>query len=158
MEFIYTSDKRDEIIRQEKIMFEKYSYALEGYRKIIEGHNYSLMIGMGRSNVHEKKLLEKQKNLKEAKIFKNGYQCYAWCLVEKDDEAVEIESEECQGFYEILGAEWQISEIKRDFLKLKARLFLETAEEIKEKIKEDMDRLIERLMTGNLYKPTDKEF
>lgn len=47
MNFLYTSDKDEEIVRHEKIMLEKYSGILDNYRAIFEQFNCSLKVGQG---------------------------------------------------------------------------------------------------------------
>ena len=86
MKFIYTSDEDEKIIRHEKIMLEKYSDILDRYRIIFEQYNYSLKIGRRWTN-----FLKKEHSASRLP-FKNGYECYIYCEVQKDGKEVHIES------------------------------------------------------------------
>lgn len=50
--------------------------------------------------------------------FKNGYECYIYCEVQKDGKEVHIESNDGEADYYALSASWIISSIERSFLKL----------------------------------------
>lgn len=55
-EFVYTSDKDDEIVRHEKIMLEKYLKILDSYRVIFEQYNCSLKVGCSWTNFLKKNI------------------------------------------------------------------------------------------------------
>lgn len=134
MKFVYTSDKDDEIVRHEKIMLEKYLNILDRYRTIFEQYNCSLKVGCGWTN-----FLKKEYSTHRLP-FKNGYECYIYCEVQKDDKEVHIESNDGEVDYYALSASWIISSINRCFFKIIVSLCSATDD-----IENDMNELLQML-------------
>lgn len=136
MRFVYTSDKDDEIVRHEKIMLEKYSDILDSYRSIFEQYDCSLKIG------HEWTNFLKKEHSTHRLPFENGYECYIYCEVQKDDKEVHIESNDGEVDYYELSASWIISSIERNFFKTRVSLYSDTDD-----IENDIKELL-RLLSG----------
>ena len=58
--------------------------------------------------------------------FQNGYQCYVYCVVQKDGNEVRIGSIDGEADYYPLSTAWMISSIFRKFFKLTAELYANT--------------------------------
>ena len=58
--------------------------------------------------------------------FQNGYQCYVYCVVQKDGNEVRIGSIDGEADYYPLSTAWMISSIFRKFFKLNAELYANT--------------------------------
>lgn len=134
MKFVYTPDKDDDIVRYEKKMLEKYLKILDRYRAIFEQYNCSLKVGCGWTN-----FLEKEYSLHRLP-FKNGYECYIYCEVQKDGKEVHIESNDGEVDYYALSVSWIISSIERRFFKINVSLCSATDD-----IENDMDKLLQLL-------------
>lgn len=139
MEFVYTPDKDDEIVKYEKIMLEKYLKILDSYRTIFEQHNYSLKVGCRWTN-----FLKKEYSAHRLP-FKNGYRCYIYCEVQKDGKEVHIESNDGEADYYALSVSWIISSIERRFFKINVLLSSTTDD-----IENDMNRLLQ-LLSNNQW-------
>ena len=116
MKFVYTSDKDDEIVKHEKIMLEKCSNILDSYRAIFKEYNCSLEVGYGWEN-----FLKKEHSTNRLP-FKNGYECYIYCEVQKDGTEVRIGSNDGEVDYYVLSVSWTVSSIERRFFKLNVSL------------------------------------
>ena len=137
MNFLYTSDKVQEIVRHEKIMLEKYSGILDNYRAIFEQFNCSLKVGQGWINFFKKE------HSAHRLAFKNGYECYIYCEVQKDGKEVHIKSNDGEVDYYALSASWIISSIERRFFRINVSL-CSAADDIEN----DMNRLFQLLSNG----------
>ena len=137
MKFIYTSDKDDEIVKHEKIMLEKYLDILDSYRAIFEQYNCSLKVGCGWEN-----FLKKEHSANRLP-FKNGYECYIYCEVQKDGTEVRIGSNDGEVDYYVLSVSWTVSSIERRFFKLNVSLSSDTDD-----IENDMNELFQLLSNG----------
>lgn len=135
MEFVYTPDKDDEIIKHEEIMLEKYSNILDSYQGIFEQYHCSLKVGCGWTNFF------REEHSAHRLPFKNGYQCYIYCEVQKDGKEVHVESNDGEVDYYALSASWIISSISRWFFKIKVSLCSATDD-----IESDMNELLQLLM------------
>lgn len=131
MEFIYASDKDEIIIKHEEIMLKKYSNIILGYKSKFEPYNCSLKVGCGWMN------LLKKEHLTNRLPFKNGYECYVYCRVERNGEVIRYEDKEGEVDYYDLSLSWNISLISRFFFHLNVFLYTDTADVI-----EEMERLL----------------
>lgn len=134
MKFVYSPDKDDKIVRHEKIMLEKYLKVIDGYRAIFEQHNCSLKVGCRWTN-----FLKKEYSTHRLP-FKNGYECYIYCEVQKDGKEVHIESNDGEVDYYSLSVSWIISSIERRFFKINVLLSSATND-----IENDMNELLQLL-------------
>ena len=137
MKFVYTSDKDDEIVKHEKIMLEKCSNILDSYRAIFKDYNCSLEVGYGWEN-----FLKKEHSTNRLP-FKNGYECYIYCEVQKDGTEVRIGSNDGEVDYYVLSVSWTVSSIERRFFKLNVSLSSDTDD-----IENDMNELFQLLSNG----------
>lgn len=134
MKFLYTPDKDDEIVRFEKIMLEKYLKILGSYRTMLAQNNYSLKVGCGWTNFIKKEYSAHRLS------FKNGYECYIYCEIQKNGKEVHIESDDGEVDYYPLSASWIISSIERRFFKLNVSLCSATDD-----IENDINELLQLL-------------
>ena len=134
MKFLYTPDKDDEIVRFEKIMLEKYLKILDNYRAMLEQYNCSLKVGCGWTNFIKKEYSAHRLP------FKNGYECYIYCEIQKNGKEVHIESDDGEVDYYPLSASWIISSIERRFFKLNVSLCSATDD-----IENDINELLQLL-------------
>lgn len=134
MKFLYTPDKDDEIVRFEKIMLEKYLKILGSYRTMLAQNNYSLKVGCGWANFIKKEYSAHRLS------FKNGYECYIYCEIQKNGKEVHIESDDGEVDYYPLSASWIISSIERRFFKLNVSLCSATDD-----IENDINELLQLL-------------
>ena len=74
---------------------------------------------------------------------KNGYECYVYCVVQRDGKEVHIVSHDGEADYYPLSTGWMISSINRSFLKLKVSLYTD-ANDIDDNLKDFLLQL-ERL-------------
>ena len=137
IKFVYTSDKDDEIVKHEKIMLEKCSNILDSYRAIFKEYNCSLEVGYGWEN-----FLKKEHSTNRLP-FKNGYECYIYCEVQKDGTEVRIGSNDGEVDYYVLSVSWTVSSIERRFFKLNVSLSSDTDD-----IENDMNELFQLLSNG----------
>ena len=115
-------------------MLKKYSEILETFRKQLERYDCSLEIGMRWTN-----FLKNEYSVNRLP-FKNGYECYIYCEVQKDGKEVCIKSNDGEVDYYPLSASWIISSITRQFFKIKVSLCLATDD-----INEDINMLFQLL-------------
>lgn len=134
MRFIYTSDEDDKIIKHENLMLEKYSNIFDSYRKIFEQYNCSLEVGLRWTNS-----LKKEYSASRLP-FKNGYECYIYCEVQKDGKEVHIESNDGEVDYYPLSASWIISSIERKIFKISVSLCVAADD-----VEDDMNKLLQLL-------------
>ena len=134
MKFVYTPDKDDEIVRFETIMLKKYLKILDSYREIFGQHNCSLEVGCRWTN------FLKNEYSAHRLPFKNGYECYVYCEVQKNGKEVHIESNDGEVDYYALSASWIISSIERKFFKINVVLSSATDD-----VESDMNELLKLL-------------
>lgn len=137
MKFAYTSDKDEKIIEHEILMLEKYLDILDSYRTTFEQYNCSLKVGCRWTN-----FLEKEHSASRLP-FKNGYECYIFCEVQKDGREVHIKSNDGEVDYYALSSSWIISSIERRFFKNNVSL-CSAADDVED----DMNRLLQLLCNG----------
>lgn len=137
MKFVYTSDKNEKIIKHEIRMLQKYTDILDRYRRIFEQYNCSLEVGCRWTN-----FLKKEHSASRLP-FKNGYECYIYCEVQRDGKEVHIKSNDGEVDYYALSASWIISLIERRFFKINVSLCSATDD-----IEDDMNRLLQLLCSG----------
>lgn len=135
MKFVYTPDRDDEIVRHEELMLEEYLNILDSFRKIFEQYNCLLEVGYRWTNFSKKEYSAHRLP------FKNGYQCYIYCEVQKDGKEVHIESNDGEVDYYPLSASWIISSIERWFFKSNVYLCSATDD-----IESDMNELLQLLL------------
>lgn len=137
MKFVYTPDKDPEIIKHEEIMLEKYLDVLNNYRKIFAQFNCTLEIGCRWMN------FLKDEYSASRLPFKNGYECYIYCEVQKDGKLVQIKSNDGEVDYYALLVSWIITSIERRFFKINVSLCSATDD-----IEDDMNSLLQLLTNG----------
>lgn len=131
MKFIYKPEKEKIIIEHESRMIEKYCEAIEKYSVAFDKYDCTIQIGWEWSN-------SSTGNRDEKRLpFKNGYNCYLYCNIQRNGETVRYEDEDGEvDYYEVM-SEWNISFISRFFFKLNVTLYDNTDE-----IYEEMTRLL----------------
>ena len=110
---------------------------LDSYRAIFEQYGCSLKVGCGWTN-----FLKKEYSTHRLP-FENGYECYIYCEVQKDDKEIHIESNDGEVDYYALSASWIISSIERRFFKINVSLYSDTDD-----IENDMNELFQLLSNG----------
>ena len=131
MKFIYASDKDVLIIKHEERMLKSYEDIIYGYSSKFEMYDCSLKVGIGWTN------FLKKEHAASRLPFKNGYECYIYCRVEKDEKPVRYEDKTGEVDYLDLYTSWNISSISRFFFHVEVCLPTDTSDVI-----EEMDRLL----------------
>ncbi len=134
MKFVYTPDKDNEIVRHEKTMLEKYLNIIKKFNPIFEQYDYSLKVGCRWTN-----FLKKDYSAHRLP-FKNGYECYIYCEVQKDGKEVHIDSNDGEVDYYALSVSWIISSIERRCFKIYVSLCSATDD-----VENDMKELLRLL-------------
>lgn len=120
---VYTNKIDDQIISHENHMLELYIEAIKEYIPRFEEKGYSLKVGLMWNCFPSDTVIFQRCS------FQNGYQCYVYCVVQKDGNEVRIGSIDGEADYYPLSTEWMISSICRNFRKLNVMLY-ESADDI----------------------------
>ena len=113
---VYTNKIDNYIISHENHMLALYKEKIKKYEPLFEEKGYSLKVGFmwdlfpGNSVTFQR---EK---------FKDGYQCYVYCVVQNDNNDVHIASVDGEADYYSLSTTWMISSIFRKFCRLSVTL------------------------------------
>ena len=117
---VYTNKMDDEIIFHENNMLALYLEKIKKYMPLFEESGYSLKVGL------MWKYFPRDTVILQRGSFQNGYQCYVYCVVQKDGNEVRIGSIDGEADYYPLSTAWMISSIFRKFFKLNAELYANT--------------------------------
>ena len=118
--FEYTNRIDTEIINHEKNMLSLYRKKIKKYMPLFEENGYSLKVGL------MWKYFPRDTSILQRENFKNGYQCYVYCVVLKNGKEVRIRSIDGDADYYTLSSSWMISSIFRKFYKLNVELYTYT--------------------------------
>lgn len=113
----YTNKIDDQIIAHEDCMLDVYREAIKKHTPFFEKMGCSLSVGLMWS------YFPKDNVLLQRGSFKNGYQCYVYCVVQKDGKDVCVNSIDGEADYYSLSTAWMISSVSRNFFKLKVLLY-----------------------------------
>ncbi len=116
----YTKKIDDLIISHENNMLALYIERAKKYMPLFEKSGYSLKVGL------MWKCFPEETVVFQRETFKNGYQCYVYCEVQKDGKEVCVECVDGEVDYYSLSASWMISSIFRSFFKLNVELYENT--------------------------------
>ena len=114
---VYTNKIDDEIIFHENNMFALYLEKIKKYIPLFEESGYSLKVGL------MWKYFPRDTVILQRGSFQNGYQCYVYCVVQKNGNEVRIDSIDGEADYYALSTAWMISSIFRKFFKLNTELY-----------------------------------
>ena len=117
---VYTNKIDDEIIFHENNMLALYLEKIKKYMPLFEECGYSLKVGL------MWKYFPRDTVILQRGSFQNGYQCYVYCVVQKDGNEVRIGSIDGEADYYSLSTAWMISSIFRKFIKLNVELYTNT--------------------------------
>ena len=135
MEFFYTADRDEEIVRHEETMIKEYGIIFDKYRALFEQYHCTLEVACQWDNI-----LKKEYSTHRLP-FENGYMCYIECKVLRNGRHVHIISDDGEADYYPLYASWTVSAIVRTiFFKLKVILCTDT-----EDVEEDLNRMLQTL-------------
>lgn len=116
----YTNKIDNEIIAYENNMLALYLKKIKKYMPIFEESGCSLKAGLMWKYFPEDTVMHQRGR------FKNGYQCYVYCIVQKDGNEVFINSIDAEADYYPLSTAWMVSSIFRKYLKLNVELYTNT--------------------------------
>lgn len=108
---LYTNKLDSQIIAHEAHMLELYTSSAKKYTPYFEKIGFSLKINL------LWKHFPKNNVFFQRGVFCNGYQCYVYCVVQKDGKEAFIESVDEEADYYSLSNAWMISCISRSFCK-----------------------------------------
>ncbi len=114
---ICSKDNEIQIINHEEHMLSIYKKKIQEYAGSFEERGYALKVSL------MWKVYPKDKILFQRADFQNGYQCYVYCVVEKNGKEVCVKSVDGEVAYYALSTTWNISSIFRRFLKLRVWLY-----------------------------------
>lgn len=120
---VYTNKIDDEIIFHENNMLALYLEKAKKYMPFFEESGYSLKVGL------MWKYFPRDTIILQRGSFQNGYQCYVYCVVQKDGNEVRIGSIDGEADYYPLSTAWMVSSIFGKFFKLNAELYANTGDE-----------------------------
>lgn len=98
-------------------MLNRYIDIIRPYFTVFNKMGYELKVELGWVNFLQKTWSSKRLPLK------NGYECYVYCLVEKDGEEVRIQSSDGEADYYPLITSWMISSVSRKCHRLKVSVY-----------------------------------
>ena len=113
---VYSNRIDDQIISHENHMLSVYTQQIKKYMPIFEEIGCSLKVGL------MWKSLWGNTTTFQRESFQNGYQCYIYCVVQKDDKDVNIPSTDGEADYYSLSTAWMVSSIYRKFYRLNVSL------------------------------------
>ena len=114
---IYTNKIDDEIIFHENNMLTLYLEEIKKYIPLFQKKGYSVKVGlMGKYFCGDTVGCLRER-------FQNGYQCYVYCVIQKDGNEVHIGSVDGEADYYSLSSSWIITSIFRSFFKLNVELY-----------------------------------
>ena len=106
---VYTNRIDNQIISHENHMLAMYTWQIKKYIPIFEKNGYSLKVGLMWKSLSRNNVTFQREN------FQNGYQCYVYCVVQKDNKEVQIPSTDGEADYYSLSTAWMVSSIYREF-------------------------------------------
>ena len=115
---VYTKGIDSQIASHEKQMLALYLEKIKKYRPLFDENGYSLKVGL------MWKYFPKETVILQRGRFQNGYQCYVYCVVQKNGKEVCIGSIDGETDYYPLSTAWMISSIFRKFFKLNVELYV----------------------------------
>lgn len=114
---VYTDKINDRIISHEVHMLETYKKAIKEYVPFFEKIGCSLKIGLMWN------YFPRDTAIFQRDSFKNGYQCYVYCVVQRDGKEVCVESTDGEADYYTLSTAWMVSSIFRKCFNLRVTLY-----------------------------------
>ena len=141
MKVKYTNQLDDKICTFEDSMLEIYTKKIQAYTIPFETIGCTLKVGLIWKSFFDGNAV----SYKRA-AFRNGYECYVYCSVQKGGQEVRISSKDDVADYYYMSTAWMISLIRRFFLKLELSLCVNT-----ENVESDLENfLIYMKITSNV--------
>ena len=117
---VYTKGIDNQIISHENQMLVLYNKKIKKYMPLFEENGYYLKMGlMWKYFPRDTVILQRGR-------FQNGYECYVYCVVQKDGNEVRVDAIDGEADYYPLSTAWMVSSIVRKFFKLKVELYANT--------------------------------
>ena len=116
----YTDQIDGEIISHENRMLAVYLKKIKKYEPFFAESGCSLQVGL------MWQYFPKDTVMYQRVDFRNGYQCYVYCVVQKGGNEVYVDSADGEAGYYSLSAAWMISSISRRNFRLCAELYTDT--------------------------------
>ena len=117
---VYTKEIDNQIISHENQMLALYNKKIKKYMPLFEKNGYYLKTGL------MWKCFPKDTVILQRGRFHNGYECYVYCVVQKDGNEVRVDAIDGEADYYPLSTAWMVSSIVRKFFKLKVELYANT--------------------------------
>lgn len=117
IELTVNDEKEKKICEFEANMFAKYEDAITSYYPLFRAAGCELRLELGWYNPIRKKWSTNRIPIQ------NGYECYVYCLIEKDGEAVRKKSSDGEADWYPLETEWMITSVRRRMCKLEISLY-----------------------------------
>lgn len=131
----YTKAIDQEIIAHENQMLNLYAQKTQRHRQDFAALDCILDVG----------LMWKPQKEKQAEFhrveFKNGYNCYVYCVVKKDDKEIRIQSTDGEADWYSLSAAWLVSTICRTMGRPYATLYDEIDDDIDSTLQDFLHQL-----------------
>ena len=121
MKVKYTNQLNKEICTFENSMLEIYTEKIQAYTIPFETIGCTLKVGLIWKNFFNADIVSFQRE-----DFRNGYECYVYCSVQKGEREVCIPSNDGEVDYYDMSTAWMISSIRRFFFKLELSLCVDT--------------------------------
>lgn len=115
---VYKKKTDEQIIFHENQMLALYIEKTKKYIPFFEEKGYFLKVGL------MWKRFPRDTVMFQRGSFQNGYQCYVYCVVQKDGHEVRIDSIDGEVNYYSLSTAWMISSIFRKFCKLNVTFYV----------------------------------
>lgn len=138
----YTNKIDDDIIHHENNMLALYLEKVNKYIPLFEEKGYSVKVGL------MWRYLPKDTVTLQRGNFQNGYQCYVYCVIQKDGHEIRICSIDGEADYYPLSTAWMISSIFRKIFTLNVELYANTDD-----ADVDLNDFLSQLAGDCLHKP-----
>ena len=121
MKVKYSNRLNKEICTFEDHMLGIYTEKVQAYARSFEAVGCTLEVGLMWKNFFDADTVAFQRG-----DFRNGYECYVYCSVQRDGQEVRIPSNDGEVDYYDMSTAWRISSIRRFFFKLELSLYVDT--------------------------------
>ena len=135
IEFVISGEEADAIKCFETEMFRKYKDIVDLYVPLFNKSECTLKLELGWVNSLRKTWSA------DGLPLTNGYECYVYCIIEKNGKEVHIKSDDGEADYYVLETSWMISLICRRFHKLRVSLFYASVSDVDNDLKQLLSQL-----------------
>ena len=133
----YAKQVNEQIISHEVNMLKIYQDKAQEYSLLFKDYGCTLKLGLMWGNFPRKTTSFNREKIK------NGYNCYVYCVVQKNGRDVSIKSTDEEADYYCLSTTWMVSSVCRNFFKLMVSLYTDTND-----VYEDLEYLLLKLRSG----------